>query len=250
MSIFRHTFAKFRFSAFLAVAALTYAVVIGGTWQEWAVGVGGYFLYGCVGIVVGFHRFLCHRSFKLAKWKERVIVTLGHMAGTASAISWVAKHIEHHRYSDTAKDPHSPRNGVWKMLTLGYKTSASVRSKAVLRLARDPYYRALHEHYFLIHLVWIAFLFVVFGVRGVLFGHLVPVAFVVLGSAVANLLGHTLGSVRYDTNDDSTNSFLAAILTWGEGWHNNHHRYPGRPNFGERWWEIDVAWYVIRLIKQ
>jgi len=250
VTLFQHTFLKFRISAFVALAALVYAMTLHAEPWQWAVGVFGYFVYGCVGIVVGFHRYLSHRSFKMPMWKERIVVTLGHMAGTASAISWVAKHLDHHRFSDTEKDPHTPHNGIWGMLTFGYKSKASARNKMVLRLARDPYYRALHKYYFLLHFGWMAALFAAFGFEGVLFGHLVPVAFVFLGSAASNLLGHTIGKQRYETHDDSTNSMLGAILTWGEGWHNNHHRYPSRPNSGEYWWEIDIAWYVIRLIRE
>lgn len=249
MTLFQQTPVKFQLSALVAVLALGYSCWLGGQWWQWAIAVGGYFLYGCVGIVVGYHRYFTHKSFKLSKWKERVIAFIGHLACTGSVISWVAQHIEHHRWSDTDKDPHSPQNGMLHMLTLGYRHSYKSRSRIVLRLAHDPFYRALHNYFLLIQTVWMGFLFATFGVDGVLFGHLVPIAFVVIGSAMTNLLGHTVGAQRYDTKDDSKNSMIAALVSWGEGWHNNHHRYPGRPNFGEKWWEVDIAWYVIWLIK-
>ncbi len=248
MTIFQQTPVKFQLSALVSVLALGYAVVHGGEAWQWLLAVTLYFLYGCVGIVVGFHRYLTHGSFKLSKWKERVVVLLGHMAGTGSAISWVAQHIEHHKHSDTARDPHSPRNGVGRMLTLAYTHSYRTRSRTVLRMAHDPFYRALHNYFMLIQLGWVSTLFVAFGVEGVLFGHLVPISFVVIGSALTNLLGHTIGAQRYATGDDSKNSLLVALFSWGEGWHNNHHRYPARARFGEKWWEIDIAWYVISLI--
>jgi stearoyl-CoA desaturase (delta-9 desaturase) len=91
--------------------------------------------------------------------------------------------------------------------------------------------------------------FAAFGLDGVLFGHVIPVAFVVIGSALNNLLGHKIGTQRYDTGDDSKNSVIVALFSWGEGWHNNHHKYPSRASIGEKWWEIDIAWYVILLIK-
>lgn len=248
MTLFQQTPIKFRLSALAAVLALAYALWHGGEWWQWAIAFAGYFLYGCVGIVVGFHRYLTHRSFKLSKWKERVVVLLGHLAGTGSAISWVAMHLEHHKYSDEMRDPHSPRNGLLPMLTLGYGESFKTRSRAILRMARDPFYRALHNYMMLLQLAWMAAIYALFGVEGVLFGHLVPVAFVVIGSALTNLLGHTVGAQRYDTGDDSRNSLVAALISWGEGWHNNHHRYPGRARFGEMWWEIDISWLVIRLV--
>lgn len=248
MTLFQQTPIKFQLSALVAVLALAYACWVGGEWWQWVLAFAGYFVYGCIGIVVGFHRYLAHGSFKLSKWKERVIVFIGHMAGTGSAISWVAQHIEHHKHSDTAQDPHSPRNGILAMLTLGYQHAYKTRSRTVLRMAHDPFYRTLHNYFMLIQLGWMAALFVAFGLDGVLFGHLLPVAFVVVGSALTNLLGHTIGTQRYDTKDDSRNSFIAAMLSWGEGWHNNHHRYPGRANFGEKWWELDVSGLMIRLI--
>lgn len=249
MTLFQQTPVKFQLSALVAVLSFAYACWIGGEWWQWAIGVAGYFVYGCVGIVVGFHRYFTHKSFTLSKWKERVLALIGHLAGTGSLISWVAQHIEHHKWSDTDKDPHSPRNGIVPMLTQGYKHSYKTRSRSVLRLAQDPYYRALHNYFLLIQIVWMAMLFALFGFGGVLFGHLVPIALVVFGSALTNLLGHTIGTQRYDTKDDSRNSFIAALFSWGEGWHNNHHRYPGRANFGEKWWEIDIAWYVIKIIR-
>lgn len=249
MTIFQQTPIKFQISALVAVLALCFAAWHGGSALQWGIAVAGYFVYGCVGIVVGFHRYLTHGSFKLSKWKERPIVFIGHLAGTGSAISWVAWHIQHHKWSDTEKDPHSPRNGIFNMLTLGYRHSYKTRSRTVLRMARDPFYRFLHNYMLLVQAAWMAMIWAAFGLEWVLFGHLVPVAFVVIGSALTNLLGHTVGTQRYDTKDDSKNSLISALLSWGEGWHNNHHRFPGRARFGEKWWELDVSWLVIRLIR-
>jgi stearoyl-CoA desaturase (delta-9 desaturase) len=92
-------------------------------------------------------------------------------------------------------------------------------------------------------------LYTLFGFEWVLFGHFVPVAFVFLISGASNLFGHWSGTQRYDTNDNSKNNPLMAFLSWGEGWHNNHHRFPSRPNFGEKWWELDISWMIIRLVK-
>jgi stearoyl-CoA desaturase (delta-9 desaturase) len=250
VKLFQLNIFKLRVITLFLAFALMYAMYVGGSMAQWATAFGLYFVYGCVGIAVTFHRYLSHGSFKMSKWQERVFSFAGHLAGTGSAIDWVNKHHAHHRFSDTDRDPHSPRNGIWNMLTLGYKTAPRPRGKAVMRLVADPYYRWLHNNYLLLHMMWVVCLFAAFGLSGVLFGHLVPVAFVVFASLLTNLLGHTWGEQRYDTKDDSRNNALAGLLAWGEGWHNNHHRFPGRPNFGEKWWELDVSAFVIRLIQQ
>jgi stearoyl-CoA desaturase (delta-9 desaturase) len=248
-SFFTMTPVKFRIVGAISTAMLAYALYQGGSAAHWALAVALYFLYGCLGIAVTFHRYLTHNSFKMSIWKERVFAFFGHLAGTGSAISWVAEHINHHKFSDTSRDPHSPKNGALNMWMLNYKTSEKTRSKTVFRMLRDPFYRILHKYFLALHIVWVLALYALFGLNGVIFGHFVPVAFVFLGSAAANFFGHTYGMQRYATSDDSRNNPLLAFFSWGEGWHNNHHRFPGRPNFGEKWWELDVSWRVIRLIK-
>ena len=243
----------FRLVGLASVLGLLGAIYAGGTVYQWALSLTLYFLYGCVGIAVTYHRYLAHRSFEMPKWRERILVLIGHLAGTGSAISWVSEHHQHHRFSDTAKDPHSPRNGLWRALTLDYIHTTSpmqVRhNRTAIHLARDGFYRFLHDYYLLLHGVWVACLYTLFGVDGVLFGHVVPVACVVIASVLTNFLGHAIGSQRYATNDDSKNSAVTASFSWGEGWHNNHHRYPGRPKFGEKWYEVDISWLVIRLVR-
>jgi stearoyl-CoA desaturase (delta-9 desaturase) len=135
------------------------------------------------------------------------------------------------------------------MWLLDYSTPKMPRSKAVLRLAKDPFYKALHNYYLLVHIVWVTSIYFAFGFHGVLFGHLVPVSFVFLASGAANFFGHKWGGQRYATHDDSTNNLPVALLSWGEGWHNNHHRFPARANFGEKWWELDVSWLVIKAVR-
>lgn len=248
-SLFAGNLPQFRVMGALSVGMLAYALYQGSSVANWLVAVAVYFLYGCVGIAVTFHRFLTHKSFTMPRWKERVFALIGHLAGTGSAISWVVTHIDHHKFSDTQGDPHSPKNGAWKMWLLDYGSPQTPRSRTVFRLAHDPFYRVLHNYYVVLHAVWVLGLYALFGFEGVLFGHFVPVAFVFLGSGAANFFGHTHGTQRYATHDDSKNNPLLALFSWGEGWHNNHHRFPSRPNFGEKWWELDVSWMVIRLVR-
>ena len=249
-TLFTQTMTKFRLIGFISFCALGYAFFVGGSWQEWVLSAGVYFLYACVGVAVTFHRYLTHSSFEMPKWKEYVMAFLGHLAGTSSAIAWVATHIDHHRFSDTEKDPHALKNGVLKLLLLDYKESEMPRSRAVIRLINDPFYMILHKYFLLLHIVWVGILYGLFGFDAVLFGHLVPVSLVFAASGAVNVFGHKWGEARHATNDDSKNNLFVALFTWGEGWHNTHHRFPTRANFAERWWELDVSWMVIRLVQK
>lgn len=248
-TLFTQSVQKFRLLGFTSVAALAFALYDGGALEYWLLAVVGYFFYGCLGITVTYHRFLAHKSFKMAKGLEYVFAFLGHLAGTGSAVAWVATHLDHHKFSDTSGDPHSPKDGALKMWLLKYNEPKMPRNKTVIRLATNPFYRVLHEYYLLLHIVWSAIVYALFDMPGLIFGHWVPVAFSFLASGAANFFGHKLGTKRYETVDDSRNNFLLALISWGEGWHNNHHRFPGRPNLGEKWWELDVSWLVIKAVR-
>lgn len=239
----------FQVIVFTAISCLIWALFQDYSWHWWLISYGVYFIYGCLGITVTFHRYLTHRSFKLNKWKERALAVIGHLAGTGSAITWVSIHMAHHVYTDTDKDPHSPVNGLLGMLTLQYKVPKFVRYKLVLAMAKDPFYKMLHDYYLGLHLIYSLCIYMLFGVDGLLFGHIIPVAITALVSAVSNYFSHYFGYQTYKTQDKSKNDPILAFLAWGEGWHNNHHKHPGRAKFGEKWWEFDISWYVIRLIR-
>lgn len=208
-----------------------------------------YFVYGCLGIVVTFHRGLTHRSYTTREWIEKVFTFLGVLAGTGSSIAWVNMHVLHHKYSDTPKDPHSPLNGVVKMFLLSYNVPGEL-TKPAKALMRDRYHLFLHNYYNLIHVCFAAAMYAVFGLD-VLFGfYVLPMVLTAVMSNMVNYLGHAHGYKSFNTKDQSTNSFIAALLSFGEGWHNNHHKYPGSANFGGRnWWEFDLSFQVIRLIR-
>jgi stearoyl-CoA desaturase (delta-9 desaturase) len=248
-ALFTQSIPKFRLLGLTSTAALVFAIWDGGSAEHWLLAVAVYFLYGCLGVTVTFHRFFAHKSFKMSKLTERLFAFFGHLAGTGSAVAWVATHLDHHKFSDACGDPHSPKNGALDMWLLKYKTPSTVRNKMVIRLASDPFYRALHDYYLLLHIVWSIALYSAFGFSALIFAHWVPVAFSFLASGAANFFGHTTGTQRYATKDDSRNSFLLALISWGEGWHNNHHKFPGRPNLGEKWWELDISYLVIRLVR-
>lgn len=220
----------------------------GASW--WLGSLVGYFVFGCLGIIVGFHRYLTHRSYKLDKWQEYVLATLGTLAGIGSPTAWVAMHHAHHRYADKPHDPHAPANGLWRMMMLDYGV-IRIKGRNVLKMAQEPYYRFLHDYYNVVHAVFFATLWLCGGWPAVLFLYLLPIAYIAIASHSVNWFGHKVGYRNWNTPDLSTNVWWLAWLTWGDAWHNNHHRYPGRARFGgDRWWEFDLSWEIIKVIRR
>jgi stearoyl-CoA desaturase (delta-9 desaturase) len=213
----------------------------------------GYFLYVCLGVVVMFHRKLTHKSYTTYNLIEKIFTFLGCMANTGSSIAWVAIHLKHHLHSDKKDDPHSPWVLGWKIFLLKYSIDNKIKWR-MRDLITDPYHRFLHKYYYAILLFWSLILYILGGLYLVIFLHLVPIVISAIMSNVVNYAGHKeswWGSYRrYKLSDHSCNNWIWAIPTWGEGWHNNHHRYPKRYSCGEKWWEFDVSAYIIKLIKK
>lgn len=214
----------------------------------------GYFLYGCLGIVITFHRYLSHKSFAMNSLFTKLFSILGCFSGTGSPLAWVAIHINHHLRSDKPNDPHSPLYKGVKIFTLDYVNEVSNDTKWRMRsLVTDKFQQFLHRYYFGINIAYSALLFSIGGLYLMIFFHWAPAAVTAIMSNVVNYVGHKpnwFGSFRtYNLNDCSANNWLWAIPSWGEAWHNNHHRYPKRSYFGDKWYEIDISGLIIKLIQ-
>lgn len=239
----------------LAVLGSLYAFwVYGIDWIIFGIIVFGYFLYACLGIIVMFHRNLTHKSYQTSKFIEKIFSFFGCLANTGSSIVWVAIHISHHLKSDKPGDPHSPKYTGLKMFSLSYDHSYDKSVKIQMKeLLRDRYHQFLHRYYFLVILSWSTLLFIIGGVYLMVFLHWFPVVLTAFFSNVVNYIGHKptwLGSYRnYNLNDQSTNNWIWALFTWGESWHNNHHRHPRNYMSGHKWWEFDVSGLIIKAIK-
>lgn len=215
----------------------------------------GYFLYGCLGIVVTFHRYLTHKSYETNPYIIKILSILGCFSGTGSPMAWVAIHINHHLKSDTLEDPHSPLHKGIKIFTLDYVNELTSATKWRMRhLITDKFQQYLHRYYFLINIIYSLLLFSIGGFYLMIFFHWAPATLTALMSNVVNYVGHSpsfLGSSRsYNLNDRSTNNWLWAIPSWGESWHNNHHRYPKRSYLGDRWYQVDISGLIIHMIKR
>lgn len=224
----------------------------GVTIENVSISILGYFLYVCLGIVVTFHRNLTHHSYTTHPWIVKIFSFLGCMSNTGSSIVWVSIHMKHHLNSDKKDDPHSPWNEGWKVFLLRYPIDPKIKWR-IRNLIADPYHRFLHQYYYALLIGWSLLLYLIGGAYLMIFLHWMPVVLAAFLSNIVNFAGHKgswLGSYRrYNLSDKSVNNWIWAIPTWGESWHNNHHRHPRNWSCGERWWEIDISAYVISLIK-
>jgi len=235
---------------YLQALFLTSVVVVpffhSAPWYWWLVPVGVYFVTGCLGISIAYHRLLTHRSFRTYKWVEYLFSLFGALGCTGSTIGWVGVHHQHHNESDKPRDPHSPRHQGWKVLVPYYEFE--VNKWAIRHLLTDPFHRCLHRYYFLIVLIWAGTLLVI-SFNAFFFGFVVASTIHIFVSTISNYTNHKWGYRNFALPDDSTNFIPTGYLTFGEGWHNNHHSRPRSWNNQVKWWELDLSALIIRLVK-
>ena len=238
------------------IAAITILGILSFLYFSW-VGVSGwwwigafitYFLFSCLGITVTFHRELTHNSFKFRwKWMEKLFILFGSLAGTGSAIGWVAVHKTHHAHSDKDGDPHGPGTG-WRNFFNDYDDDVNYR--LVKSLIRDPLLNWMHRDGLLIMFTYYVLIFTLGGPTALAFLGFSPQMMTIVISASCNYFAHLTGYQTYQTGDDSRNTWWLAIPTWGDSWHNNHHAKPHLYSFRHKWWEFDVSGSIISLIKE
>ena len=216
------------------------------SWRWWGLAFLMYFLSGCLGIVVTFHRFLTHGTFFMPKWLEYTFTILGAAGGTGSSVGWVALHHDHHMHSDQPGDPHSPQISGWRVLFPNYEFNLD--KWTVRYFIIDKFHKNLHDYYHIWLVLWALALFAI-DIKVGLFAFIVPVAAQVWSSVITNYVTHSWGYRNFETKDHSTNNPWVSFFNWGEGWHNNHHRNPGRSTYRVKWWEFDISGAVIMIIK-
>jgi stearoyl-CoA desaturase (delta-9 desaturase) len=216
-----------------------------------------HWLFGSIGICLGYHRLLSHRSFQVPRWLEYTIALIGASALQGGPIFWVAGHRLHHAFTeDEGRDPYSARKGFWwsHMLWIFYPRPEFFSYEQYKRFApdlvRDPFYRWLNRYFFVLQ---IPIAFLLYGLGGwsfVIYGVFVRAVLLWHTTWMINSVTHMWGYRTFKVEDNSRNLWWAAIFTYGEGWHNNHHAYPNVAKAGWRWWELDVTWWVIWLLKR
>lgn len=211
--------------------------------------VGGY-LIRMWAITAGYHRYFSHRSFKTSRAFQFFMAVLGTMSMENGPLWWASWHRRHHKHSDHAGDPHSPlREGFWEA-HLGWILSSDSSSpdlSNVSDLQRFPELTWLDRHKWIPIIAYAVGCYAVAGVSGLVWGFVVSTLLVLHATALINSLGHVWGTRRYATPDGSRNNALLAVLTLGEGWHNNHHHAMYSMRQGFFWWELDLTYYSLRL---
>jgi stearoyl-CoA desaturase (delta-9 desaturase) len=229
------------------LAAIAGVIALGWSWSGLALALA---LYAprMFFITAGNHRYFSHRSYRTSRVFQFLMALGGVATGQKGVLWWASHHRKHHRLSDRPGDVHSPREGFW-WSHMGWMLSYEHEGtdlNSVKDLARFPELRLL-ERFWAVPPVLVGVLtWWLGGAFGLVWGYLVAQVLFWHGTFTINSLSHVFGSRRFDTRDDSRNNWFLALLTFGEGWHNNHHHRPGSARQGMRWWEIDVSYYILR----
>jgi fatty-acid desaturase len=256
-----------------AVAALAFLPWF-FSWTGVVLAILGVYVFGVLGINIGYHRLLTHKGFACPKWLERTFAVLGVCCLQGSPSRWVAIHRRHHEHADHPPDPHSPiRSFLWahigwvcvknEEMDLGGHYHGYAKD-----ILRDPFYVWIEDHkiwawlplvtaalFFLIAsavgliLRWPVSEAVQFGLSVMVWGVFVRTVLHLHFTWSVNSVTHMWGYRNYETDDDSRNNAIIAFFSNGEGWHNNHHADPRSARHGHMWWEIDVAWITIRFLE-
>ena len=214
-------------------------------------------------ITAFYHRYFSHRSFKTNRFWQFVFAVIGASAAQRGPLWWASHHRKHHKHADEENDLHSPKNGFWwshvGWFTCedAFKTDYSV----IKDLAKFPELRFINRFDILIPFLFATSLFLLgkflevyypaLGTTGwqmLIWGFFVSTVVLAHATFTINSLCHTWGKRRFDTKDDSRNNLFLALLTLGEGWHNNHHRFAVSARQGFYWWEIDISYYVLKMM--
>ncbi|MSR01263.1 MAG: acyl-CoA desaturase [Gemmatimonadetes bacterium] len=234
-----------------------HAACLGVIWVGWSWGAVSValalYLVRMFAITGFYHRYFSHRAFKTSRVTQFAFALLGASAVQRGPLWWAAHHRKHHRHSDTEEDVHSPRHHGFWWSHMGWITSPAnfaTDLEAVPDLAQYPELRFLDRFDILVPIVLAVTLFVVGGWQWLVWGFFVSTVVLFHCTCFINSLAHVLGRRRYQTGDDSRNSLLLALVTLGEGWHNNHHRFPGAARQGFFWWEVDLTYYALQILQR
>jgi len=198
-----------------------------------------------------YHRYFSHRTYRTSRVTQFLLGFLGTSAVQKGPLWWASVHRQHHSRSDQPGDPHSPREGLWHAHQ-GWIVDGrwdDTQLDRVRDLAKYPELMWLNRWHFVAPVLLAVLCYWVGGFSGLVWGFFVSTTLTWHSTYVINSLAHRMGRQRYDTGDDSRNSLLLALLTLGEGWHNNHHYHQSCARQGFFWWEIDITYYILRAMQ-
>jgi stearoyl-CoA desaturase (Delta-9 desaturase) len=232
------------------IAAVVGVIALGWSWSGVALAVALYYVR-MFGITAGYHRYFSHRSYKTSRPVQFLMALLGTLSVQKGVLWWAAHHRRHHKHSDDPADVHSPvQHGFW-WAHLKWILSSSFEDTdwdRIRDLSRYPELRFLNKYYMVVVVGFAVALFLVGGAHALVWGFFVSTTLLWHGTFTINSLSHMFGRRRYQTTDDSRNNWALALLTMGEGWHNNHHYYQASARQGFYWWEIDMSYYILRAM--
>jgi len=203
------------------------------------------------GVTAGYHRYFSHRSYRMGRWAQFLMAFLAQTSAQKGILWWAAQHRQHHLHSDKEDDVHSPaRRGFW-WSHVGWILSNDYDNydpKKVADLARYPELRFLDRYHLIPTTVFAAAVLAFGGWQAFVWGYIVSSVVLYHCTFAINSLAHLFGTRRFETKDESRNNWWLALLTFGEGWHNNHHFSMASCRQGYRWWELDLTYAVLRLL--
>ena len=253
ISMFSEHFYKIILPNWILAIIAIYVLIASFQWIYILYAALGFYILGIFGASIGFHRYLAHRSFTTSKFFDWAMILCGSLTGQGSPIFWVGLHKFHHKNSDKENDIHSPKRGFLNAFILWQIKN----TKLVLPMANREMYthsliKFIHRNYYKFYWLSTIAVYLVnpyFGLFFMSFGGFFVIS---MFENMGNIIFHSpnFGYRNYDLPDDSRNVAWNAYLTLGGGWHNNHHRWPSRYRFGEKWWEFDVSARIIEIIRK
>jgi stearoyl-CoA desaturase (Delta-9 desaturase) len=234
--------------------ALWGVLSLGWSWSGLALAIGSYYLRMFF-VTAGYHRYFSHRTFKTSRVGQLLFAFLAQTSAQKGALWWASHHRWHHKKSDQPGDVHSVRQQGFWWAHIGWILSdewAATDEKRVADLTRYPELRLLNSTSWQLvpAVIYAVVCLALGGWWGLTWGFFVSTVLLWHGTFTINSLAHVFGRRRYATRDDSRNSLVLALLTLGEGWHNNHHHFQASANQGFRWWEIDISYYLLLLLER
>lgn len=215
-----------------------------GSWWMFALSFLWWYVIAIISISGGYHRYYSHKSFRSGKLYEYAVNILGIFSGAGPVLSWAAAHRQHHAYSDTENDPHSyAYKGIFSVYANTWGYGFQIKRKFIKSLMKNDILRWFYKHYFKVNLAIIVVFFLIDPLF-MIFGYAIPVVFAFHGYGLLNVLGHK--------DKKPYNSWIANILTAGEGWHKNHHNDAANYRIGNKdiWWQFDPTATFIKIIKK